>query len=131
MAAKYPEHRPNALTLKEADTCRVYITPALVKAGWGDPRWRIKEQHCFTDGQVILVGNGHKRLKKKKADYLLRYQESFPIRAVRERARHHGRGSSSDEPLCLFQHLPSDVFGFGWQAVVRALPEGFLRPHHH
>lgn len=67
------------MPLNEADTCRVYVTPALRNAGWGDPVWRIAEQHYFTDGQIVLVGDGHRRQKGKKADYLLRYQESFPI----------------------------------------------------
>lgn len=72
--------------LNEADTCRIYVTPALQSAGWGNPAWRITEQHYFTDGQVYLVGNGHGRRKGKKADYILRYTESFPIAAVEAKA---------------------------------------------
>jgi type I restriction enzyme R subunit len=72
--------------LNEADTCRVFITPALQKAGWGDPLWRIAEQHYFTDGQIVLVGDGHRRRKGKKADYLLRFTESFPIATVEAKA---------------------------------------------
>ncbi len=69
-------------TLNEADTCRVHITPALQRAGWGQPVWRLAEQHYFTDGQIVLVGDGHRRQKGKKADYLLRYEESLPIAVV-------------------------------------------------
>jgi len=72
--------------LNEADTCRVFITPALQKAGWGDPHWRIAEQHYFTDGQIFLVGDGHRRRKGKKADYILRFTESFPIATVEAKA---------------------------------------------
>lgn len=72
--------------LNEADTCRVFITPALQKAGWGDPHWRIAEQHYFTDGQIYLVGDGYRRSKGKKADYLLRFTESFPIATVEAKA---------------------------------------------
>jgi type I site-specific restriction endonuclease len=72
--------------LNEADTCRIYITPALKAAGWCDPHWRIAEQHYFTDGQIYLVGDGHRRRKGKKADYLLRYTESFPIATVEAKA---------------------------------------------
>ena len=75
--------------LNEADTCRVYVTPALQQAGWGQPVWRIAEQHYFTDGQVLLVGDGHKRAKGKKADYLLRYEESFPIAVVEAKDEDH------------------------------------------
>lgn len=72
--------------LNEADTCRVFITPALQKAGWGEPHWRIAEQHYFTDGQIFLVADSHRRRKGKKADYLLRYTESFPIATVEAKA---------------------------------------------
>lgn len=58
----------------------------LAKAGWGDPLWRIAEQHYFTDGQIFLVGDGHRRRKGKKADYLLRFTESFPIATVEAKA---------------------------------------------
>ena len=74
------------MSLNEADTCRVLITPALQKAEWGNPIWRMAEQHYFTDGQIILIGNGHKRQNGKKADYLLRYEESFPIAVVEAKA---------------------------------------------
>ncbi len=79
--------------LNEADTCRVYITPALVDAGWGEPSWRIAEQQYFTAGQIILVGDGHKRQKGKKADYLLRYEESFPIAVVEAKAEEFAPGA--------------------------------------
>ncbi len=84
--------------LNEADTCRVYITPALKTAGWCDPHWRIAEQHYFTDGQIYLVGDGHRRRKGKKADYLLRYTESFPI-AVEAKAEDLEPGSTIDTIL--------------------------------
>jgi hypothetical protein len=47
------------MSLNEADTRRVYITPALKRAGWGAPLWRMTEQHYFTAGQIHLVGDGH------------------------------------------------------------------------
>jgi len=72
--------------LNEADTCRIYITPALQATGWGSPVWRIAEQHYFTDGQIYLVGDRHGRANGKKADYLLRYSESFPIAVVEAKA---------------------------------------------
>lgn len=33
----------------------------------------------FSNGQIYLVGDGHRRRKGKKDGYLLRYRESFPI----------------------------------------------------
>ena len=37
------------------------------------------EQHYFTDGQIVLVGDGHRHQKGENADYVLRYEEFFPI----------------------------------------------------
>lgn len=68
--------------MNEADTCRIHITPALRTSGWGDPTWRMAEQHYFTAGQIYIVGDGHGQGRGKKADYLLRYTESFPIAVV-------------------------------------------------
>ena len=72
--------------MNEADTCRVLVTPALQKVGWDEPVWRMTEQHYFTDGQIVLIGNGHKRQKGKKADYLLCYEKFFPITVVEAKA---------------------------------------------
>lgn len=84
---------PGMSGLNEADTCRIHITPALQRAGWGDPHWRLAEQHYFTDGQIILVGDGHKQQKGKKADYVLRYEESFPIAVVEAKGEDHEPGA--------------------------------------
>lgn len=51
--------------MSKADTCRVLITPALQKAGWGDPVWHMADQHYFTDWHIVLVGDGHKRQARK------------------------------------------------------------------
>ena len=51
-----------------------------------EQHWRIAEQHYFTDGQIYLVGDGHRRRKGKKADYILRYTDSFPIATVEAKA---------------------------------------------
>jgi hypothetical protein len=56
----------------EADTCRKYILPKLYAAGWTDDQ--INEQHYFTDGRIVVVGDKHYRKPGKKADYLLRYR---------------------------------------------------------
>jgi hypothetical protein len=55
----------------------------------GAPAWRIAEQHFFTDGQIVIVGDGHKRQKGKKSDYLLRYEKSFPIAVVEAKDEGH------------------------------------------
>ncbi len=39
----------------EADTCRVYVTPALQRAGWDAEPHRLNEQVTFTDGRILSV----------------------------------------------------------------------------
>lgn len=85
--------------LNEADTYRIHVIPALITAGWGNTKWRIAEQYYFTDGQIYLVGDGHRRLKGKKADYVLRYTESFPIATVEAKTEDLAPGSPIDTTL--------------------------------
>ena len=93
------------------------MTPALQKAGWGDPVWRIAEQHYFTDGQIVLVGDGHRRQKGKKADYLLRYQEAFPIAVVEAKDEEHESGAglqqAKDYAQILSLHFAYSTNGHG------------------
>ena len=67
--------------MNEADTCRRYITPALVAAGW-DNHEQITEQKQFTDGRVVIVGTKTKRKQVKKADYVLRFTRDMPLAVV-------------------------------------------------
>ncbi|MCD4665036.1 MAG: DEAD/DEAH box helicase family protein, partial [Bacteroidales bacterium] len=64
----------------EADTCRKEVTPKIYNAGWNDDQ--ILEQRVFTDGRIIVIGKIAKREKPKKADYLLRYSQNFPIAII-------------------------------------------------
>jgi type I restriction enzyme R subunit len=59
--------------LSERDICSKYITPAIVRAGW-DLERDIREEVGFTDGRVIARGKHHTRGEKKRADYILNYQ---------------------------------------------------------
>src|SRR4051812_15968530 len=68
--------------LTEADTCTRMITPQLRAAGWDDDPHSFSEQHTFTDGRIVLVGNRYKRKKKKRADYFLRYTRDFVLAVV-------------------------------------------------
>ncbi len=80
--------------MNEADTCREYVVPKLVEAGWDTAPHSIAEQRVFTDGRVYLVRGKPKRGKQKKADYLLRYTRDFPIAVVEAKAdySHPGDG---------------------------------------
>jgi type I restriction enzyme R subunit len=72
--------------MNEADTCREYVVPRLIEAGWDNTPHSIAEQRIFTDGRVFLVRGKPKRGKQKKADYLLRYTRDFPIAVVEAKA---------------------------------------------
>ena len=66
----------------EADTCRKYVVPRLVEAGWDTEPHSFTEQRTFTDGRIVVSGNKVHRKKQKRADYLLRHTADFPIAVV-------------------------------------------------
>ena len=74
------------MSLNEADTCRIYVTPKLQASGWEQTPHSITEQKYFTDGRVELLGDSSKRKEGKKADYLLRYTRDFLIAVVEAKA---------------------------------------------
>lgn len=82
----------------EADTCRKEVTPKLKEAGWSDDQ--LLEQRTFTDGKIIVIGRQAKRKKAKKADYILRYSQNFPIAIVEAKKRYRnaadGLGQAKD-----------------------------------
>lgn len=72
--------------INEADTCRKYVLPMLIAAGWdNDPR-SFTEQKTFTDGRIVLIGEKVRRRPQKRADYLLRYTRDFVIAVVEAKA---------------------------------------------
>lgn len=64
----------------EKDTCRAYVLPRLIAAGWVADQ--IVEQFPITDGRIITVGKKHRRGESLRADYVLEYQPSVPIAVV-------------------------------------------------
>jgi len=68
--------------MTEADTCREFVTPKLVEAGWGAAESVIGEQHSFTNGRIIVAGGKVRRGKQRRADYLLYYRRDFPLAVV-------------------------------------------------
>lgn len=70
------------MSLNEADTCRVHVTPGIREAGWEQHPHSITEQKTFTDGRVEVRGNSVRRREQKRADYVLRYTRDFPIAVV-------------------------------------------------
>ena len=76
--------------LSEADICRIFITPAILEAGW-DSNSQIREQVTLTPGPVIVRGNLSSRNKKKKkfADYVLYWKTGVPIGIVEAKSNNH------------------------------------------
>jgi type I restriction enzyme R subunit len=72
--------------LNEADTCRKYVVPKLLAAGWDNEPHSIAEQRTFTDGRIVIVGNTTRRLRPKRADYLLRFRRDMPLAVVEAKA---------------------------------------------
>ncbi|OHB68283.1 MAG: DEAD/DEAH box helicase [Planctomycetes bacterium RBG_13_62_9] len=70
----------------EADTCRKYVLPKLIDAGWDDEPHSFTEQRTFTDGRIVVSGTKIRRKKQKRADYLLRHTADFPIAVVEAKA---------------------------------------------
>ena len=68
--------------ITEADTCREFVTPKLVEAGWGAAPHAIGEQRSFTNGRIIVAGGKVRRGKQKRADYLLYYRRDYPLAVV-------------------------------------------------
>ncbi len=68
--------------MNEADTCRKYVLPKLVQAGWDNEPHSFTEQKTFTDGRIVPAGSKVTRRPQKRADYLLRYTRDFPIAIV-------------------------------------------------
>jgi type I restriction enzyme R subunit len=72
----------NDMTLNEADTCRVYVTPKLKESGWDNLPQSFTEQYTFTDGRIEVVRDIVRRGEQKRADYLLKYTRDFSIAVV-------------------------------------------------
>ena len=75
----------------EADTCRKEVTPKLYASGWNDEQ--ILEQRTFTDGKIVILGKVAHREKPKKADYILRVAQNFPIAVVEAKKRYKTAGA--------------------------------------
>jgi len=63
----------NKKKLSETDICMKYITPALVRAGWDVEKQIFRETPLneIAKGRIIVRGMKSKRVKPKRADYIL------------------------------------------------------------
>src|ERR1700688_339048 len=76
----------------EADTCRKFVVPKLLAAGWDNDPHSIAEQRSITDGRIIPVGKGFIRKPPKRVDYLLRYTRDFPLAVVEAKPAYKSAG---------------------------------------
>ena len=83
--------------MNEADTCRKYVLPKLIKSGWDNLPYSFTEQKTFTDGRIIFEKYGYKRGKQKRADYLLRYRRDFTIAVVEAKAEYKNAGQGMQQ----------------------------------
>ena len=77
----------NKKSLSERDICTKFITPALQKAGW-DLHKQILEEVFFTDGKIYVRGKLTARGERKRADYILYYQDN-PIAVIEAKDNKH------------------------------------------
>ena len=69
--------------MNEAEACRKIVRPRVESAGWDAARQHFySEQVAFTDGRIITPGGKPIRLKKKIADFLLRYTRDVTLGVV-------------------------------------------------
>ena len=53
----------------EADTCRKYVLPKLIDAGWDNEPHSFTEQRTFTDGRIVVSGDKIYRRPQKRAKH--------------------------------------------------------------
>ena len=85
------------MSLNEADTCRIYVTPKLLEAGWETTPHSLTEQYTFTDGRVKLTEENVDRGERKRADYLLLYNRDYPIAVVEAKPEGETAGSGMQQ----------------------------------
>ena len=88
----------NKKSLTERDICTKFVIPALVSAGW-DIQQQVREQHFFTDGQVLVKGKTVRRGTRKFADFLLFYQSNIPLAVIEAKDNNHSVGDGMQQGL--------------------------------
>ncbi|GGF30052.1 EcoAI/FtnUII family type I restriction enzme subunit R [Flavobacterium limi] len=83
--------------LSERDICSKFITPALQKAGW-DLQKQILEEVFFTDGKIYVRGKLTARGERKRADYILYFQDN-PIAIIEAKDNNHSVCSGIQQAL--------------------------------
>jgi type I restriction enzyme, R subunit len=76
--------------LSETDVRNLFITPAIMNAGW-DPMKQIRCEVTLAPGPVVVRGNMSSRNKKRKkfADYVLYWETGVPVGVVEAKDNKH------------------------------------------
>ena len=90
----------NKKELSEIDICDLFITPAIINAGW-EQMSQIRREVTLTPGPVIVRGNMSVRNKKKKkfADYVLSKEPGVPLAVVEAKENGHTVSSGMQQAL--------------------------------
>jgi type I restriction enzyme R subunit len=83
--------------LNEADTCRKYVVPRLLAAGWDEDPHSIAEQRSITDGRIVPAGKSFVRKAPKRVDYILRYERNFPLAVVEAKVEWKSAGAGMQQ----------------------------------
>lgn len=93
--------------ITEEETKNLYITPAILKAGWTARQIRmetvingIKEnKYEFTPGRVIVRGNKAVRGKGRRTDYILVHKNNKPLAIIEAKDISHNLGDGMQQAL--------------------------------
>ncbi|MBX7247997.1 MAG: DEAD/DEAH box helicase family protein [Caulobacteraceae bacterium] len=115
--------------LSESDVCDLFITPAIVNAGWDQLR-QVRREVTLTPGPVVVRGNLSSRNKKKRkfADYVLSWQPGLPVAIIEAKDNKHGVSDGLQQALGYAEilNLPTAFSsnGDGFAQHNRAAAEG-------
>lgn len=86
--------------LSESDICDLFITPAILGAGW-DQMAQVRREVTLAPGPVVVRGNVASRNKKKKkfADYVLYQEPGVPLAVIEAKDNHHTVGQGLQQAL--------------------------------
>lgn len=90
--------------LTEADVCDQLITPAIHRAGW-DKTTQVLREYGFTAGRVMVHGTLAARGKRKRADYVLLYEDNLPLAVVEAKDANHTVGAGMQQALAYAEAL--------------------------
>lgn len=84
--------------LTEEDIKFRFISPAILNSGWQQDQ--VFMEYFFTDGQMIVRGKRVQRGKRKKADYLLKYDKgNIPLAIIEAKDGYHSVGDGMQQAI--------------------------------